>query len=61
MVKSLREAAEDLLTFYKYPKGMRKMLRTTTSIERLNEEFLRRVKTQGSLPNVDAELKLFYG
>jgi len=37
------------------------MLRTTNSIERLNEEFRRRVKTQGSLPNVDAGLKLLYG
>lgn len=60
-VKSLREAGEDLLTFLKYPKSMWKMLRTTNSIERLNEEFRRRVKTQGSLPNVDAGLKLLYG
>ena len=37
------------------------MLRTTNSIERLNEEFRRRVKTQGSLPNIDAGLKLLYG
>ncbi len=61
VVKSLREAGEDLLTFFKYPKTLWKMLRTTNSIERLNEEFRRRVKTQGSLPNVEAGLKLLYG
>lgn len=61
VVQSLREAGEDLLTFFHYPKSMWKMLRTTNSIERLNEEFRRRVKTQGSLPNVDAGLKLLYG
>lgn len=61
VVKSLREGGEELLTFYRYPKGMWKMLRTTNCIERLNEEFRRRVKTQGSLPNVEAGLKLLYG
>lgn len=61
VVKSLREAGEDLLTFMKYPMSMWKMLRTTNGIERLNEEFRRRVKTQGSLPNVDAGLKLLFG
>ena len=61
VVKSLGEAGEELLTFMKYPGRMWKMLRTTNSIERLNEEFRRRVKTQGSLPNVDAGLKLLYG
>jgi transposase-like protein len=61
VVKSLREAGEELLTFMKYPGSMWKMLRTTNSIERLNEEFRRRVKTQGSLPNIDAGLKLLYG
>jgi len=31
------------------------------SIERLNGEFRRRVKTQGSLPNTEAGLKLLFG
>ena len=61
VVKSLREAGDELLTFYKYPESMWKMLRTTNGIERLNEEFRRRVKTQGSFPNVDAGLKVCYG
>lgn len=61
VVASLREGGEALLTFFNYPKSMWKMLRTTNGIERLNEEFRRRVKTQGSLPNTDAGLKLLYG
>ena len=61
VVKSLNEAGQQLLTFYQYPKCMWKMLRTTNCIERLNEEFRRRVKTQGSFPNADAGLKLLYG
>jgi transposase-like protein len=36
-------------------------LRTTNVIERLNEEFRRRVKTQGSLPTEDAALVLLFG
>jgi putative transposase len=61
VVKSLQEGGEELLTFYRYPRSMWKMLRTTNCIERLNEEFRRRVKTQGSFPNAEAGLKLLYG
>ncbi|SRR6266478_8471159 len=35
-------------------------LRTTNTIERLHEEFRRRVKTQGSLPTEDAALVLLF-
>ncbi len=61
LVESLREAGDELLTFYRYPPSSWKMLRTTNAIERLNGEFRRRVKTQGSLPNAAAGLKLLYG
>jgi transposase-like protein len=61
VVKSLREGGEELLTFYQYPESMWKMLRTTNCIERVNEEFRRRVKTQGSFPKVDAGVKVCYG
>ena len=61
VVKSLNEAGEQLLTFYRYPPAMWKMLRTSNAIERVNEEFRRRVKTQGALPNVASGLKLLYG
>jgi transposase-like protein len=37
-----------------------KTLRTTNTIERLYEEFRRRVKTKGSLPSEDAALVLLF-
>jgi len=61
VVKSLREGGDELLTFFAYPQRMWKMLRTTNGLERINGEFRRRVKTQGSLPNSNAALQLLYG
>lgn len=58
---SLEEAGMDLLTFYEYPKAMWKSLRTTNLIERVNEEFRRRVKTQGSFSTEASALVLLYG
>ena len=48
VVRSLQEGGAELLTFFTFPKAQWKTLRTTNVIERLNEEFRRRVKTQGS-------------
>jgi putative transposase len=61
LVASLREAGEELLTFFRYPKMMWKCLRTTNAIERMNEEFRRRVKTQGSFPDAHAGPRLLFG
>jgi len=44
----------------RFPKAQWKTLRTTNTIERLHEEFRRRVKTQGSLPTEDAALVLLF-
>jgi putative transposase len=60
VVASLREGGEELLTFFTFPKAQWKTLRTTNTIERLHEEFRRRVKTQGSLPNEDAAVVLLF-
>jgi transposase-like protein len=60
VVTSLREGGDELLTFFRFPKAQRKTLRTTNTIERLHEEFRRRVKTQGSLPTEDAALVLLF-
>src|SRR6266699_2028106 len=46
------------LAAYTFPKTQWKALRSTNVIERLHEEFRRRVKTQGSLPTEDAALVL---
>lgn len=61
VVNSLREGGDDLLTFFRYPASIWKSLHTTNCIERMNGEFRRRVKTQGSFPNTDAGLKLLFG
>jgi putative transposase len=59
--RSIKEAGEQLLTFYSFPKAMWKCLRTTNAVENLNREFRRRTKTQGSFSNEDAALTLLYG
>lgn len=58
---SLEEAGSELLSFYDFPSEMWKSLRTTNLIERVNEEFRRRVKTQGSFPTEGAALTLLFG
>jgi transposase-like protein len=50
VVRSFQEGGEELFTFFRFPPAQWKTLRTTNVIERLNEEFRRRVKMQGSLP-----------
>lgn len=61
VVVSLEEAGDELLTFYRFPKSQWKSLRSTNSIERLNGEFRRRVKTQSSLPDARAAERLLFG
>lgn len=61
VVVSLEEGGSELLTFYDFPLEMWKSLRTTNMIERVNEEFRRRVKTQGSFPTEASALILLYG
>jgi putative transposase len=60
VVTSLREAGDELLTFYRFPSAQWRALRTTNMIERLHLEFRRRIKTQGSLPNEGTVLRLFF-
>jgi transposase-like protein len=47
-----------LFTFLQFPPLQWKALRTTNALERINEEFRRRTKTQASLPGEDAVLSL---
>ena len=61
MVESLEEAGAELLTFYRFPESQLKGLRTTNIVERVIEEFRRRVKTQAVLPSEDSALLLLYG
>jgi transposase-like protein len=57
---SLLEAGDELLTFFGFPRSQWKSLRTTNAIERFQEEFRRRVKTQASFPRESSVLHLFY-
>jgi putative transposase len=61
VVKSFEEAGDELFTFTAFPISQWKALRTTNTLERINEEFRRRTKTQASLPNEEAVLLLLFG
>ena len=60
-VKNRQEGGAELLTFFSFPKTQWKTLRTTNTIERLNEEFRRRVKTPGARPTEDSAVVLLFG
>jgi transposase-like protein len=57
---SLEEAGERLFSFTRLPPGQWRSVRTTNAIERLHEEFKRRIKTQTVLPSVDSAAMLFW-
>jgi putative transposase len=61
VVESLKEAGDELFTFLRFPTSQWKALRTTNALERINEEFRRRTKTQASLPGHDAVVLLLFG
>ncbi len=57
---SLEEAGERLFTFLRLPQSQWKSARTTNAIERLHEEFKRRIKTQTVLPSTETAAMLFW-
>ena len=57
---SLEEAGDRLFTFTRLPASQWKSARTTNAIERLHEEFKRRIKTQTVLPSSDTAAMLFW-
>ena len=57
---SLQEAGEQLFTFTRLPPSQWKSARTTNAIERLHEEFKRRIKTQTVLPAGETAAMLFW-
>jgi len=57
---SLEEAGEQLFTFTRLPPSQWKSARTTNAIERLHEEFKRRIKTQTVLPAGETAAMLFW-
>ena len=57
---SLEEAGDHLFTFTRLPPSQWRSARTTNAIERLHEEFKRRIKTQTVLPSADTSAMLFW-
>ncbi len=57
---SLEEAGARLFTFTRLPPSQWRSARTTNAIERLHEEFKRRIKTQTVLPSADTAAMLFW-
>ena len=57
---SLDEAGEKLFTFLRFPPEQWRSIRTTNAIERLHEEFKRRIKTQCLLPCAETACMLFW-
>jgi putative transposase len=60
VVASLEEAGARLFTFLRYPPEQWKSIRTTNAVERLHEEFKRRIKTQCLLPCAETACMLFW-
>ena len=57
---SLEEAGNKLFAFTRLPPSQWKSARTTNAIERLHEEFKRRIKTQTVLPSAETAAMLFW-
>jgi transposase-like protein len=49
-----------LLTYYRYPEPIRKVIRSTNMIEQLNKEIRRRIKIIDSLPGEESARKIIY-
>jgi transposase-like protein len=57
---SLEEAGERLFSFIRLPPSQWKSARATNAIERLHEEFARRIKTQTVLPSAETAAMPFW-
>ena len=57
---SLEEVGDRLFTFTRFPPSQWKSIRTSNAIERLHEEFKRRIKTQTVLPCAETAAMLFW-
>jgi putative transposase len=57
---SLEETGDRLFTFTRLPPSQWRSARTTNAVERLHEEFKRRIKTQTVLPSPETAAMLFW-
>jgi transposase-like protein len=58
---SFEETGDELFSFTAFPSSQLKALRTTKALERINEEFRRRTRTQASVPGEEAGMFLLIG
>jgi putative transposase len=55
-----RGRGDKLFTFTRFPKSQWNSIRTSNAVERLHEEFKRRIKTQTVLPSAETAAMLFW-
>ena len=55
-----RRAWENVIPFFAFVPGIRKMIYTSNAVEALNRSLRKIIKTCGSFPNDEAALKLLY-
>lgn len=61
VAQSLEDGGPELLSFYRFPPGQWKSLRSTNVIERIHEELRRRIKSQSAWATEQGVLNLLYG
>ena len=60
VVRSWERNWEELKTFLKYPKEVRKLIYTTNPIESLNYQFRKYSKVKSVIPSEESALKILY-
>jgi putative transposase len=60
IVKSWRDAWEQIIPFLAFPPDVRRVIYTTNAIEALNRQLRKALKTKGHFPNEEAARKLIY-
>jgi transposase-like protein len=61
VAQRFEETGDERFTLIRFARSQRKALRTTHALERINEAFRRRTKTQAGPPNQDAVHLLLFG
>lgn len=60
ITQSRRRHWDQVIPFFAFPEGVRRMIHTTNAIEALNSKIRRAVRTRGHFPGDDAAMKLLY-
>jgi putative transposase len=58
--RAWRRAWDDIVPFFAFAPGVRRMIYTTNAVEALHRSLRKIIKTRGSFPNDEAALKLLY-